>query len=977
MPTSTFTPGDQKQDEDLNRSQQAADQLLGSEQHGTINMDDFERNFQENADSSEEDKNIEKARLAENTPSETWRNETTPNTKGEKGEKKKGWFRRAGPLLGIGGGLGVGGFALIALTSPSLLIVQMKETMTNKFNTQLSAMELRSNKLLVSKLNGATTGYCSSKISIRCKFTTMSEKQVKRMADAGIEVKGEKTITGRTRPSSLLFEGKEISAPNFLKETNSNPRLKSAFKQVYNAKYAGFVGKAWDAVAKRFKISKQAPELDAAKDKEKAKAKINEIAKEGVEDTGSKKTITASDKDCETNCTSQDTADKVNNGTQELDTDGKSGAAAAEVRSKLSGINSGAVTSVFKLTGVVDSYCQVYGGLTTLSYASKVIKAAQLARYFMIFATIADAIKAGDSPDPADVSLLGTALTTTVKDPADSSKTLVGSATDSYGYKYAAYGDAGGSEQSMSVANRFIAGGGFVGTLSAVGAAASSVLGGTQGAKTTCGTLANPVVQGASVVLGLLSLLVPGANVAKIATQAAISASIGIVISLLPSMLADIVAGTVTEDIVGEEAGNAMTSGAGGIMSDALAAQNGAAPMTKSDAIAYNNLQTETTNQYIADEAQKAGPFDASNQYTFLGSISSALLTARSSSNILSSLGSIFSSSLRGIVSSNTSAVSSEEYAKSLEVCSDPNVKDTGFAVDPFCNVIRGIPERYLNKDPLQVVDELGSGNISEDGTPVGPYKEFIDKCITTQEPLGFEDPTTGYDIDGARSCIINDSNANYYLNYMDQRIALGQDGDDVVGGSSTVSLVGKPEGAVDAKNGWTLAPGVDYSKYTCDSRTTEANASFKITANSDNSPATGATLRLCAIPYYTGDGANGSNLVASVISENAMNMFDAARAEGIQLQLNDGMRLSFSSGYVSQHTTGIAMDIGVTGENTICRAGADSVTGWGSPENAEVACKNIGGAQYAAYKWLQANAGKYGFHNLEVEPWHWSASGL
>ena len=108
-----------------------------------------------------------------------------------------------------------------------------------------------------------------------------------------------------------------------------------------------------------------------------------------------------------------------------------------------------------------------------------------------------------------------------------------------------------------------------------------------------------------------------------------------------------------------------------------------------------------------------------------------------------------------------------------------------------------------------------------------------------------------------------------------------------------------------------------------------------------------------------------------------AMNMFDAARAEGIQLQLNDGMRLSFSSGYVSQHTTGIAMDIGVTGENTICRAGADSVTGWGSPENAEVACKNIGGAQYAAYKWLQANAGKYGFHNLEVEPWHWSASGL
>lgn len=978
MPTSTFTPGDEKQDEKLNPGQRAADQLVGAEKRGTMNMDDFERNYQENADGSQEDANIEKARQAEGNPGDGWRNNTEANP-GKNKEKAKGWFRKAGPLIGVGGGLGIGGFVLIALTSPSLLIVQMKETMVNKFNTQLSAMEIRSNKLLVAKMNGATSGFCSSTVSIRCKFTTMSDKQIKRMADAGIEVKGEKTLTGRTRPTTLVFDGKEIDAPNFLRETNSNPQLKSALKQSYNVKYAGFTGKAWAAVANRFKISKQAPELDAASDKEKAKTKMNDIAKEGTDDVGTRKTIDASEEGCETNCTSQEDADKINKGAEELDADGKSGAAAADVRSKLSGLNSGSVTSAFKVTGVVDSYCQLYGGLTTLSYASQAIKAAQLARYFMIYASIADAIKAGVSPDPADISLLGEVLTTTVQDSSDTSKTLVGSATDSYGYKYAAYGDAGSSEQSMSIANRFIAGGGFVGTLSSISSLVSTGLGGTKNAKSVCGTLANPVVQGASVVLGILSFFIPGANVAKMTAQAVVSVTVSTVVALLPSMLADIVAGTVTENIVGEEAGNAITSGAGSIMSDALAAQNGAAPMSKSDAIAYNNLQTETTNQYIADEVQESGPFDATNKYTFLGSISSTLLAARSNSNPLTGLASIFTNSLKNITSTNTSAVSSEEYAKSLEVCSDVNIKEVGYAVDPFCNVIRGIPERYLNKDPLVVVDELGSTNITESGTPIGAYKEFIDKCITTEEPLGFEDPTTGYDVDAAQSCIINDSNANYYLNYMDQRISLGMDGEDTEGNSTeTAATTEKPDGAVDVKNGWTLSPNVDYSKYTCDStRTPEANPAFKITADPNNSPATGATIRLCQIPYYGGGGDNGSNLLASVISTNAMNMFDAARSEGIQLQLNDGMRLTFSDGYVSQHTTGLAMDIGVVDENTICRLGADKKTGWGTAENAEVECSRIGGAQYKAYKWLQENAAKYGFYNYEVEPWHWSTSGL
>ncbi len=37
---------------------------------------------------------------------------------------------------------------------------------------------------------------------------------------------------------------------------------------------------------------------------------------------------------------------------------------------------------------------------------------------------------------------------------------------------------------------------------------------------------------------------------------------------------------------------------------------------------------------------------------------------------------------------------------------------------------------------------------------------------------------------------------------------------------------------------------------------------------------------------------------------------------------------------------------------------------------------KTISSRTSAAYKWLAANAGKYGFTNLPSEPWHWSITG-
>ena len=52
-----------------------------------------------------------------------------------------------------------------------------------------------------------------------------------------------------------------------------------------------------------------------------------------------------------------------------------------------------------------------------------------------------------------------------------------------------------------------------------------------------------------------------------------------------------------------------------------------------------------------------------------------------------------------------------------------------------------------------------------------------------------------------------------------------------------------------------------------------------------------------------------------------------------------------------SMHEQGIAIDFTVNGS---------SISGRSTP----------------AFRWLAANAGRFGFHNLPSEPWHWSING-
>ena len=68
---------------------------------------------------------------------------------------------------------------------------------------------------------------------------------------------------------------------------------------------------------------------------------------------------------------------------------------------------------------------------------------------------------------------------------------------------------------------------------------------------------------------------------------------------------------------------------------------------------------------------------------------------------------------------------------------------------------------------------------MSAEEEPTPKYKDFIAQCITNETPLGYENLDLGFDKDSASGCIINDTNANHYLNYLDTRVELGLSQED------------------------------------------------------------------------------------------------------------------------------------------------------------------------------------------------------
>ncbi|MBC7868699.1 hypothetical protein H7X69_00780, partial [Candidatus Saccharibacteria bacterium] len=230
-------PDDTKELTDKNReSDEFFDNVYGNA--GAKNLNDAESNPD---GPTNKDKDVQDQEATPDSPSAGFKNNFTGK---QKISGKASFLKKRGPLATIIGLLlGVGGASSI-MFAPGLGIVQLKEVMTGDLNDQLSAMDIRSDHMFKAKLKSLQAGgsVCSGAVKIKCKFTTMSEKQVNKFKDAGFkDVKTEKTVPfGRERIVSMIApDGTVISDPQDLTNARKKPAVRSAMNKVYNPLFAG------------------------------------------------------------------------------------------------------------------------------------------------------------------------------------------------------------------------------------------------------------------------------------------------------------------------------------------------------------------------------------------------------------------------------------------------------------------------------------------------------------------------------------------------------------------------------------------------------------------------------------------------------------------------------------------------------------------------------------------------------------------
>lgn len=674
----------------------------------------------------------------------------------------------------IGGGMG-----FTALFSPGLLIVQLKEVMVNKFNVQLASMDVRTNKLLSLK-TGPTNGLCSGMLKVACKYSTMSTKQLTNFENAGIKViydPDNTSITGRAKPTSFEYDGKVVAASEFSKTLKDDVNFRTAVNKAYNPKFAGFADSIADKFFTKIGWSKKAKTIAGVTPEEKLKSIQAETdAKNTSADSPAVKE-TPADGDSPETAAAKTATNEAIDATSEIasdaDTLAKAGAKAGAVA--LDAIETGTeqIGNTLKITGALDNLCSLYGTVKSIGYAAKTVRALQLAKYALLFFNVADQIKAGVAK-PADVAYLGTILTTEY---AATKKT----ATQSFGYNYASTGKIG---KRTSISTQFLVGGGLTGKLIGLTSkidAGLRVGGATP--NTTCGTIKNPFVGAASLIAGIALMLVPGVNIAigvKDVAQAVGGIAFSYLLSALPALLKDVVAGVLIDGtIVGEASTEASVPG-GSFAIAQPAALGGNAPLTPTQAVAYNNLSNDIAAKYAEEDQLAYSPFDATNSNTFLGKFVASLVPYISNMSSLTgtllSIASISTQSIASLTTQNTYAASASDY----EMCEDYDYKSIGVATDPYCNIVYGIPVEALTADPVAVANNLyTTGQIDTDGQikAGSAYKTFETDCINRPRPLGdVNDNFSGTD---GSECLFSSTNKDYYLYYIDQRVQNGMDGED------------------------------------------------------------------------------------------------------------------------------------------------------------------------------------------------------
>jgi len=636
---------------------------------------------------------------------------------------------------------GIAGVIIGALTgisffsAPSMLLVQVKEVLTNYGASSSRAANSQFEENLYYRLNAGTISACQKPgaiSTIRCKRGTMSEKNYKKLVDSGFDVKSTK-VGGRHILTSVSKDGIELNGKSSrakVKNAMKHPDFGSSMRRASNWSTDVFNGGRFSSIVlKKFGLDKSKIELEGSNDEER-KEHLNTLSGAADEDTDEKK---------------------------KTKFDGKFG-------SKIKGVSkAGGGAAALGALG-----CSTYNMARVTLTAVRLYNAARFASFAILFLKAADQIKAEGEIEPETVALLGGVLTSYYMSGPQKGLT----ATDSQGYKVAAYG---GESALSSYSEKFLLGGNtklstLNGTLDTV---EDTVPGGKGTLKNGCGKLSDPLF-GAGISAAMCGLIVAGGSgsgfiagtvvpaagniigaaggavvgvITCVVLQAAASLAFGAIMGkvfdyILPKIVDYLTDAPIdVNKIKGVDAGNALAVGAGVLMGDTNLSR-GMQPGTKESVTAFQSQTAEDQANYdaIARYESKDEPFNAYNEHSFLGSFvrKSGLINLKSRSAI-SNVSTLFGAALSPISLSSTASAlgtSIKVTENDLSHCPDKSLREIG--VD--CDVMGGIQYTMTTDMPeKENLDFMVGTHVDESGEPTSDvYKKWVESCTDHRtDPIG------------------------------------------------------------------------------------------------------------------------------------------------------------------------------------------------------------------------------------------------
>ena len=636
--------------------------------------------------------------------------------------KKRGvWGLLATLLLG-------GGVAGTLLLSPSLLLFHVTETFMNNFNDAHAKVSITTRNTIGRKI-GNSFKPDKTNCGIVCKFNTMDETLVGQLEAEHFSVDKTDIGGGRYKVNSITFpdNGPVIDSQAKFNQVMDDPIHAARFTKVLNADTKPFITERFAEVIKaKLGVDKAFKLVGDTKEKfnESFRRAIGLPEKAPVVDPTKPQTD----------------AEKLSENPR-----------LAAVNEKISGASS----RVGKLTGVAGIACAGKNVSNAITVSLKTAQLATVAAFAMTFFNASDKTKA-EGIDPAVMTNLGNMLTTTETNKTNADGTpndAYGvSATDSYGYKAAAYGD-GGKAPKYAESNKI----GASGVLAAFTYLPNMFIMNNDTARTaavaTCKGAASPLVQ----VATCLETIHPVAIGACLAAQVAISMGISLIIqAILPSVIKGVLEGNVAkldENTKGAVAGDALSVGGAAIFGT-HSASYGMKPGTTNEIKSYTKLANAVRQQdvAIAKINAKESPLDIYNKYSFLGSMAESFNLSAYAGKPITSVATMLAStiphSLASIAAPQANAGTLMPLANNkadLYSVSDncPELQAINVAADAHCMESYTASTDEINADSNDVLPYMINNHYIDDSGKVADtaqgkeLQKYIDYCSQRTDPLG------------------------------------------------------------------------------------------------------------------------------------------------------------------------------------------------------------------------------------------------